>query len=65
MMMSVRCLLQMQAKIDEYHVMGNNKLNDYLFSLNSLQNRLIDKRDTPIRSGKQIFTVISIKTLYE
>lgn len=61
-MMSVRYLLQMHAVIEEYHTLGKNKLNDYLFALNNLQPRLIDKRDILVRSGKNIFTLLSIKT---
>ena len=62
MMVSVKYLLQMHAKKSEYHVMGRNRFNDYLFTMDSLKKRYIDRRDMLIRSNNLTLAIISVKT---
>jgi hypothetical protein len=63
-MVSAKYLIQMHARVEEYHILGRNKFNDYLFTMDSLKNRYIDRRDTLIRTGNLTLTVLSVKTEY-
>lgn len=62
MMISVKYLIQMNARISDYHKLGNNKYNEYLFSNDSLKNRYIDKRDMLIRSNNLTLAIINVKS---
>jgi hypothetical protein len=61
-MISVKYMVQMQAKMSGYSRLGNNKYSEYLFANDSLKSRYIDKRDILIRSGSLTLAVINIKT---
>ena len=62
MMISVKYLLQLHAKKEDYHILGKNKFNDYLFKMDSLKKRFIDRRDILISSNQLTLAIISVKT---